>query len=354
MSPRILVLGICLAVCLPSLLAAEPAEREKAVALAADWLAVHQLEDRGWSFDHRLAPGCDGKCANHGDLGDARNAATSMAVLALLAASQGEKDAKHEKALKNGLAFLVSKLKERGIPAGKTYTFEEPGGSMYAHGLSSLALCEGYRTTGDMALREPCQRALGHIAYAQDPVGGGWRYSPRQAGDTSATGWQLAALVSARGAMFDVPELTFKKANEFIDSVQSDGGARYGYTGPGAGQATTAIGLLARRRLGWKQDNPSFVRGIEHLTAMGPSKTNQYYNYYATQAMRKADDASWKAWREKMDRVLLESQAKDGHAAGSWSIVGDHGATHGGRLYSTAMSTMILSVEQGKLAIFKK
>jgi hypothetical protein len=333
---------------------AEPGEADRAVATAADWLATHQVEDGGWNFDHRIAPGCDGKCSNHGALKESRNSATALAILGLLSAGHGEMGAKYEKQVKDGLAFLTSQLKEKASPAGKTYTLEEPGGSMYAHGLATLALCEGLRTRDDGDLRGSAQRALSHIAYAQDPTGGGWRYAPRQAGDTSVTGWQVTALCSARGVMLEVPESSFTKANEFLDSVQKNEGAMYGYTGPGFGPATTAIGLALRRKLGWKPDRPSFKKGVEFLAATGPSKANLYYNYYATQALRQADDASWTAWRETMNSLLLETQAKEGHEAGSWFVAGEHGSAVGGRLYCTSLATMILSAERGKLAIFKK
>ena len=40
-----------------------------------------------------------------------------------------------------------------------------------------------------------------------------------------------------------VSRQTYHKASLFLDSVQSDSGAVYGYTDPGSKEATTAIGL---------------------------------------------------------------------------------------------------------------
>jgi hypothetical protein len=76
----------------------------------------------------------------------------------------------------------------------RKYLAPRVDGRMYAHGLGSIALCEAYAMTHDKTLLQPAQLSLNHITFAQDPVGGGWRYMPKQPGDTSAFGWQLMAL----------------------------------------------------------------------------------------------------------------------------------------------------------------
>ena len=68
---------------------------------------------------------------------------------------------------------------------------------MYAQGLATIALCEGYGLSGDKALKEPAQKAIDFIVKAQDPDKGG-AYTPRQDSDTSVTGWQVMALKSGR------------------------------------------------------------------------------------------------------------------------------------------------------------
>jgi hypothetical protein len=116
------------------------------------------------------------------------------------------------------------------------------------------------------------------------PVGGGWRYSPRQAGDTSVVGWQLMALKSGHMAYLIVPKETIQGSIKFLDSVQAESGAKYGYTGPGGGNATTAVGLLCRMYLGWKMDHPA-IRAGRSARRDGAIKGNMYFNYYATQVM---------------------------------------------------------------------
>jgi hypothetical protein len=47
-----------------------------------------------------------------------------------------------------------------------------------------------------------------------------------------------------------------------------------------------------------------------------------------------------------MVQMLLKSQAKKGHEAGSWfeGVNGGHGADAAGRLYTTSLATLILEV----------
>ncbi len=327
---------------------------EKAVAAALKWLAMHQCPDGGWSFDLTRVPTCRGQCRNSGREAEARIAATGLALLPFLGAGQTHKTGKYTTTVKNGLYFLVSHMKV--APKGNLMTgsLHEKGGRMYSHGLASIALCEAYAMTRDRSLYDRAQAALNFIVYAQDPVGGGWRYEPRQAGDTSVVGWQLMALKSGHMAYLQVPPATIAKASVFLDNVQANSGANYGYTGPGNGQATTAIGLLSRMYLGWKKDNPALQRGVAWLSNKGPStgKANMYYNYYATQVMRHWEGPEWKKWNEVMRDFLVGSQATKGHEEGSWYF-GGQWSDRGGRLYDTAMAAMTLEVYYRHLPIYR-
>jgi len=323
---------------------------EAAVAAALKWLAEHQLPDGGWSWDHRGGR-CNGRCGNHGSLGEARTGATAMALLPFLGAGQTHLEGEYKQTVKAGLAFLLRRAKIKGQMAD----FTEPGGRMYSHGLASIVLTEAYGMTHDKQLHQPAQMALNFIMYAQDPAGGGWRYTPRQAGDTSVVGWQLMALKSGAMAYLNVPPVVTAKASRFLDAVQSDSGAKYGYTGPGAGQATSAIGLLCRMYLRWKKEHPALERGVKFLSGIGPSKGNCYYNYYATQVMSHYEGPMWDKWNKEMRDYLVQSQSKNGHEMGSWYFRGgDHGTARGGRLYATAMSCMVLEVYYRHMPIYKQ
>jgi hypothetical protein len=155
-----------------------------------------------------------------------------------------------------------------------------------------------------------------------------------------------------------VPPTTVKRSYDFLNKVQADGGAYYGYTGPGKGDATTAIGLLCRMYLGWKKEHPALQRGVAFISERGPSRgeaANMYYNYYATQVMRHWEGEEWEKWNKVMRDYLIETQAKTGAETGSWYFddPSDHGR-RGQRLYTTSLSTMILEVYYRHLPLFQK
>jgi hypothetical protein len=195
---------------------------------------------------------------------------------------------------------------------------------------------------------------LNFIAASQDPIGGGWRYQPRQPGDTSVVGWMLMALKSGHMSYLQVHPNTVRGAEKFLDSVQMDSGAYYGYTSPAKRPSTTSIGLLCRMYLGWNQDHQALVDGVKYLAETGPSKTDMYYNYYATQVMRQFEGQYWEDWNTEMRDYLVSSQVKEGPAKGSWYFAGGHGAEKGGRLYNTSLATMILEVYYRHMPIYQK
>src|SRR5438094_5023943 len=243
-------------------------ESEAAVAAALKWFAEHQNHDGSWSFDHRTGP-CNGKCADAGNLGECRTGATAMALLPFLGAGQTHQQGAYKQNVERGLYFLTSQMKVQNRGNFQAGDLAQGGGSMYSHGLAAITLCEAYAMTRDRKLMGPAQLSLNHIMYAQDPVGGGWRYIPRQAGDTSVVGWQLMALKSGHMAYLAVDPKTIQGAIKFLDSVQADGGAKYGYTNPGQGQGTTGVGLLCRMYLGWKHENPALERGVKFISNLG-------------------------------------------------------------------------------------
>jgi hypothetical protein len=272
-----------------------------------------------------------------------------MALLPFLGAGQTHQEGQYKETVGRGLAFLVQQMK-LGNGMGD---LSDSGGRLYSHGLAAITLCEAYAMTTDQALMQPAQLALNFIVYAQDPIGGGWRYIPQQAGDTSVLGWQLMACKSGHMAYLRVPRKTFQGSSKFLDFVQEQDGALYGYTVPGAGPATTAVGLLCRMYLGWKHDEPALKAGVEYLHQWGPTD-DMYYNYYATQVMRHYGGQYWESWNSKMRDRLVAAQDQKEHAKGSWYFPNTAHGDQGGRLYCTSMATMILEVYYRHLPIYGK
>ncbi len=318
---------------------------EAAVAMALEWLAAHQERDGGWNFDHQRGA-CKGRCGDAGQIAASRNGATAMALLPFLGAGQTHKEGKYKETVERGLYFLLNNMQVRNGMGD----LSDDGGHMYSHGLCAITLCEAYAMTNDQQFQQPAQLALNYIVYAQDPVGGGWRYQPKQAGDTSVVGWQLMACKSGHMAYLKVPRRTILGASKFLDFVQSDGGSKYGYTVPAGRPSTTAVGLLCRMYLGWKKEEPALQAGVEYLSKIGPSDS-LYQDYYATQVMRHYGGEHWETWNTKMRDTLVKSQDTKGHAKGSWFIKTSW-SDRGGRLYCTSMAAMILEVYYRHMPIY--
>ncbi len=326
------------------------AASEAAVAAGLEWLAAHQNSDGSWSFDHRREA-CGEDCTQPGYMNRATTAATGMALMAFLGAGHTHLEGDYRSQVQKGIAYLLKEGKEG--PDGLDLTGSGQGNSdMYAHGLATIALCEAYAMTSDPKLRRPAQLAVNFIVRAQDKEGGGWRYHPGEAGDTSVVGWQVMALASARMGRLSVPERTRLLARKFLTSVQSDGGARYGYRDPGGKPSTTAIGLLCRMYLGWRKSQEPLKRGVAFLSERGPDRNNMYYNYYATQVLHHWGDRLWRDWNTRMRDWLVETQRKDGHARGSWDPRDPH-AGAGGRLYMTCLCIMTLEVYYRHLPLYQ-
>lgn len=294
------------------------------------WIVRQQTQPGGWKME-----------------GGAPNdvAATALALLPLLQAADGRDPAArfgpYADAVRRGLKYLASIQKADG-------GFD---GGMYAHAMATWALADGYRLTADANLKQPGQLALDFIVKAQHE-GGGWRYAPGQAGDTSVTSWHIVALKRGEQAGLKVPANAFDKAGTYLNSVTPDGGASYVYI-PQAGQnkgtpAMTAGAVMCRQLLGWKPRDPVLLKGAATLELNSPAPTlaNAYYYHFATRAMHGIGGPEWEAWEPKMATILLGRQERDG----SWSPAGDLFGQGGGRLMITSLSLMALE-PCGQLAV---
>lgn len=308
---------------------------EEAVEHALGWLVAHQRQDGSWNFNH-LSEACQHYCTHPGSEAST-TAATGLALLPFLGAGYTHKKGEFQDVVARGLDYL----KRRGIKI--SYGNDLRDSSMYGQALATIALCEAYGMTHDAELKEAAQGGVDYIEYAQDGNTGGWRYNPGEPGDTTVTGWMLMALKSGQMARLFVKSPTILGAERFLNSVQNSDGSQYGYQSRQPRPATTAVGLLCRMYTGWRRSNAGLVQGVAHLNAWGPSKDSLYYDYYATQVLFHWAGPEWDAWNRKMREHLISFQQHAGHQSGSWYFESPQSAA-GGRLYNTAMATMILEV----------
>ena len=169
-------------------------DSERAVTASLIWLANHQDHDGHWSLQNYTHRCTDKTCTGTGSV-STDVGATAMCLLPFLAAGQTHKSrGPYKTHILQGVQWLIRHQQPDGNLAKGAPQM------MYSHGLASIALSEAYALTGDKQVGMAAQDAVNFIVAAQNAADGGWRYNPKDPGDTSVTGWQLMALKSAHMA----------------------------------------------------------------------------------------------------------------------------------------------------------
>ncbi len=218
---------------------------------------------------------------------------------------------------------------------------------MYCHGMATFALSEAYAMTGDERLQPAVKAAIRYTLAAQNKSTGGWRYQPGDAGDMSQFGWQAMALKSAHLGGIPLPSSAQESMRRFLKSVSSGTYGGLGSYRPGhpTSRPMTAELLVCRQFLGLTPDDPAAREAgnmlLQELPGHGPA--NVYYWYYGTLGMYQLQGEYWRLWNAALQAELLSSQRRNGPLAGSWNPDSVWGP-HGGRAYSTALSTLCLEV----------
>lgn len=301
-------------------------ESEAAVARGLRWLVINQTAEGTWT-------GCGNDVAG-----------AAFGLLPLLGSGHTHKAGPknpYDKPILKALQYLMKKQNKKG----------DFGAGMYAQGLATIAMCEAYGLSQDPLLRRPAQLAVDYIVWAQHDAGG-WRYGPKQPGDTSVVGWQVMALKSGMMSGLDVPEATMKKAIRYLEDCCSESEG-YGYVGKGGSPAMSAVGLLCRQYLqAWGPRNPRMMKGVaNHIIGKNHGVRDMYYTYYATQVMHHFGGKPWDDWNKRTRDELIATQNKtNGPDGGSWDP--GQGGHVNGRIMITSLCLLTLEVYYRHLPLY--
>lgn len=339
-----------------------------AVQQAQQWLASQQKKGGRWM--------CETQEGGHEiyDVG-----VTGMALLALQSYGNSLTAGDFHKNVQLGVNFLLEIQGKRGnfgTEAGQANPFNQA--------LATMALCEAY-TYGDQppSMVEPIRRAVAFIEKSRNPYSG-WRYASNPNGmvDSVATAWMAMALLAAQGAGFEVESQALQDADEWFSGMTGENG-RVGYAmgfggGPGgsafryqkpydntkmptsSSEGITAGALAVRLlqqaptdkrgKLVWS--NASYHRDLAPQLKLlmdrlpDPKQAaDLHYWFWASTALHQYGEDAWGKWRPAVHASLMAERSEDG----SWST-DSVWAPWGGRIYTTAIATLILTTEMRYLA----
>lgn len=306
---------------------------ESAVDRALAWLATQQETNGCWSI--KKSGGQDGHDV----------AATAFALLSFYGRSERhDRPGKYRDTVDAGLRWL---LREEIMLTGDLRGRRPGGQGMYDHCIGTLALGEAYGLTKDPELYDPLQSAVFFLVDAQGTNSGGWRYSPREEGDMSVSGWGIMAVKSAEFSGIHVQQKTFEGVRKWLKSVgNGPNSGQFSYQ-PGGGHASPAMhatGFFCSQLMGL---SPNTRKALEAANALLPipqhgqkaslSTADIYFLYYGTLAGYQYQGDKWRKWRSLMHEKLLATQEPDG----SWMIAGGHAAAMG-KVIVTALATLSL------------
>lgn len=314
---------------------------DEAVARALRYLAFQQRNSGGWALQGTQEA----------------TSATSLAVMAFLAAGHTPGEGPYGEAINRGIQFVISHQDAGGL----LYVGRGHQGPMYDHGISTLMLAEVSGMVPERLAaptRKALERAIRLILASQmvpKPLAqrGGWRYLPQSTdSDLSVTGWQLLALRAAKDIGCDVPADNIDMAIEYVKRCSPRGGRGFGYQpGNSATPVLSATGMLALQLCG--QEECAEVHQAAEYLEFRPLRLQDpwyYYGiYYTSIGMFKRGGESWKNTRAILFADILSHQSP----AGLWEASGPN-ETLGGSIYFTSMAVLALTVEYEYLPIYQR
>ncbi len=336
--------------------------RRAAVDGGLRWLAAHQARegvDAGsWETDEPRY----------------RSAVSSLVGLAFLAHGTLPGEGVDGQTLDAAMGYVLASMAPDG------YLGQGDPSGMYIHAISTLFGLSYLGMSADpvreAALAEWCRRSLRVILEAQqvrriELAQGGWRYTPHtDESDVSVTCWQLLVLHAARQCGYAIEPEAFEAALRYVNSAYvetrlspDDPELTAGFLyRPGVSQVPepTATGVaVSIKSMLERQQDLRVVKSLEFLRKYPPAWGGEHYAgyfyfaaFYLTQGMFQLGGEAWTEYMPRMQHVLLDHQAGDGH----WPFPPGNTiqGQRAGPAYSTAMAVLILSLENQYLPMYQR
>ena len=305
---------------------------DKAIERGLEFLLKTQNKDGSWTSD----------------TGTISIGGTSLGLMAFMVKGHFPGFGRHGDALNRAKDFLLKRAGES--PAGAM-------GSMYEHGLFTLAMSELWGMTKDIEDNKKIQTALERsvqvILRAQSPLGG-WRYHARPdcGQDTSVTAMVFVSLASARQAGILVPTETIDRVINYLrEQAWNEATGGFGYQGSGGTTiACTAGGAYSAQLCG--QRVTEWVSASIRYLENNPKVFNRkelghfyYAHYYAIQAMVQAGGEHYANWYPKIRDTLMGLQKADG----SWNDGEGAQSPH-----KTPMAIIILGTPHRYIPVYQR
>jgi hypothetical protein len=359
-----------------------PMMKAKSVRAGLDWLKKHQSPAGYWDADRFMEQDGRKDLAASDGPGNLLNdvGLTGLALLAISGDGYTSMGDPRMDSFRKAILWLMENQSDQGL-----FGQDAGNATLYNHAIASLAVSEAcVLSHRSPRLKISVEKAVEPILRARNPYGA-WRYSltPNGDNDTSVTGWMVAALTSAKDSGIKVDNAVFDGAKAWFDSMRDKNTGRVGYAwgegggGPGSypvrnpmlidafpaerSESLTAVALLAqifmtdRAKIKRWEDHPDYEmmkKQVDLILAKPPvwneknGSIDLYYWYFGTLAMCQWGGEECMAWVDSAAKAVLENQRLENahdNFYGSWDPVGPWGE-EGGRIYSTALCTLILEV----------
>jgi hypothetical protein len=301
------------------------------------WLAAHQESDGHWNT------------ILYGAASPVDTACTGFALLAFVRAGNSETGGAYQKNVVKAIEWLKANQATNGCVYAKT----DAGGHRgigYPHGIAGIALAEAAGASKNADTLKLAQKAIDYSLKVHMDLAGGFRYTEKQAGCISVSGWYFQQMKAAKTAGLTVAPQSFELASKFLSSLEKKENGLSVYTyqpEKDSNRRRTMIGCATRLLFGAKKQDiaPSIeatatTHGYPAWGAGGES-CDLYYWHYGTLAMSLIGGDAARQWHDALVKALNEGQCKTGDDTGSWPVVGDF-SQEWGRVGQTAVACIAL------------